>query len=365
MKQKLLNIFAYILTLVFLAMSTSCSAGELGGPNRQEKPKTEEPEPGIEVTPGSTPVGHNGQLSIEGSKILNQHGEQVQLVGVSYAWHNWWPRFYNAESAQHLAQDWKCAIVRAAMGVKLDHNDDKIYTTNPEFATKCVTTIADAAIEQGMYVLIDWHSHFLVEAEAIEFFTAMAKRYGDTPNVLYEVFNEPPHYDYTWSEVKNYSINVINAIRKYDPDGIIVVGSPFWSTDMESIIASPITNQTNIAYTLHFYAATNNQASHIQNGQKALDNDIAVFVTECGGMESSGDGPLDKESWGNWLEWMNSNKVSWCAWCIADKDETCSMIKSGDVSSTGPWADSDLKEWGVMIRSTIQEINADYYKTEK
>ncbi len=368
MNTKLSRIFTFLLALSLLLVSVSCSGEEIGGPNRQEvEPEEEvEPEPDIEITPGSTPVGYNGHLSIEGSKILNQYGEHVQLVGVSYGWHNWWPRFYNAESVEHLAKDWKCAIVRAAMGVKLDHNDNNIYTSNPEYATSCVTTIVDAAIEQGMYVLIDWHSHFLVEDSAIEFFSAMAQKYGDTPNVIYEIFNEPPGYDYTWAEVKEYSINVINAIRQYDADNIIVVGSPFWSTDISNIIKSPITGQTNIAYTLHFYAATNNNASNIQNGQNGLDNDLAIFVTECGGMESSGDGDLDLESWGNWLEWMNENKVSWCAWSISDKDESCSMLAAtGDVSSTGPWADDDLKEWGRLIRSTVQEINADYYATQK
>jgi len=69
------------------------------------------------VIVNSQPVKTNGNLSVKGTNLVNEKGEQIVLRGVSYGWHNWWPRFYNKESVKWLTDDWKCTVVRAAMGV--------------------------------------------------------------------------------------------------------------------------------------------------------------------------------------------------------------------------------------------------------
>ncbi|MDP3434120.1 MAG: glycoside hydrolase family 5 protein, partial [Bacteroidota bacterium] len=63
------------------------------------------------------PVKEHGNLSVKGAQLIGEHGNATVLNGVSYGWHNWWPRFYNKESVKWLATDWKCSVVRAAMGV--------------------------------------------------------------------------------------------------------------------------------------------------------------------------------------------------------------------------------------------------------
>ena len=57
------------------------------------------------------------------------------------------------------------------------------------------------------------------------------------------------------------------------------------------IIASenPIKGYNNIAYTLHFYAASHKQWL-MNKAQKALDNGVALIVTEWGSVLADGGG---------------------------------------------------------------------------
>lgn len=57
-------------------------------------------------------------LSVVGTQLVDEHGDLVSLRGVSFGWHNWWPRFYNANSVKWLKKDWHVNVVRAAMGVE-------------------------------------------------------------------------------------------------------------------------------------------------------------------------------------------------------------------------------------------------------
>lgn len=41
------------------------------------------------------PVKLYGQLQVSGNQLCSEQGEPVVLRGVSYGWHNLWPRFYN------------------------------------------------------------------------------------------------------------------------------------------------------------------------------------------------------------------------------------------------------------------------------
>lgn len=107
------------------------------------------------------------RLSVKGTFLVNEKGEKVVLKGVSMGWHNWWPRFYNASAVKTLKEQWNCTLIRAAMGVE----PEGAYLSNPEKALKCVTAVADAAIANDMYVIIDWHSHGLHTEEAKEFFS--------------------------------------------------------------------------------------------------------------------------------------------------------------------------------------------------
>lgn len=292
------------------------------------------------------PVKTNGKLSVKGTFIVNEKGEPVVLRGVSYGWHNWWPRFYTQESVKWLADDWKCTVVRAAMGV----GPQGSYNDKKEWSKEKISAVVDGAIASGIYVIIDWHSHEIHTQEAVAFFAEMAAKYGKYPNVIYEVFNEPVKQ--SWADVKNYSVEVIKAIREKDPDNIILVGSPHWDQDIHLVADAPITGFSNLMYTVHFYAATHKKELR-DKSEYALKKGIPVFVSECAGMKADGNSAIDYQSWNEWIDWMEANKISWVTWSVADKNETCSMLKTS-AGDSGNWKEEDLKESGIKTREKLR-----------
>lgn len=303
-----------------------------------------------ECNTNTTPVLRNGQLSVQGTYLVNSEKKPIVLRGVSLGWHNWWPRFYNESAIEWLAKDWECNMVRAAIGVE----PDGAYISSPNYALKCVMSVVDAAIKSGIYVIIDWHSHNIRTNEAKKFFIQMANRYNEYPNVIYEIFNEPLNTA-TWPEVKAYSEEIIKAIRAIDEKNIILVGTPTWDQDVNLAADDPIKGYENIMYTLHFYAGTHKQDLR-NKADYALKKGLPLFVSECGGMEASGDGAIDNTEWNLWLNWMKKNQISWAAWSITDKEETCSMIQPS-ASSEGNWSNKDLKEWGITVRGYLKNLN--------
>lgn len=295
------------------------------------------------------PVKEHGRLKVVGTQLRGEHGKPVVLRGMSFGWHNWWPRFYNKDAVAWLASDWKCNVVRAAMGIE----PDKGYLKDPKDSKEKIEAVVNGAIDAGIYVIIDWHSHNIQSEEAKAFFIEMARKYGRYPNVIYEIFNEPDQE--SWKEVKAYSEEVIAAIRAVDPDNIILVGSPHWDQDIHLVADDPLTNQTNIMYTLHFYAATHKNELR-KRGDYALSKGIPIFISESAGMEASGNGALNEEEWKRWIDWAETNGISWVTWSVSDKDETCSVLQK-TASSTGGWKLDDLKTSGMKAREFIRKYN--------
>jgi len=288
-------------------------------------------------------------LKLVGTQLTDAGGKPIMLRGVSFGWHNWWPRFYNAGAVQWLKNDWKCNVLRAAMGVE----PDKGYIKEKEWSKEKIKSVVDTAIQENIYVIIDWHSHNIRLNEAKEFFAEMATTYGKYPHVIYEIFNEPELQ--SWADVKSYSIEVIKTIRGIDPDNIILVGSPHWDQDIHIVADDPIKGYDNLMYTVHFYAATHKQWLR-DRGDYALGKGIPIFISESAGMEASGNGPLDEQEWKNWIGWAEKNKISWITWSVTDKNETCSMLLPS-AASEGNWQEKDMKESGIKTRSLIREYN--------
>lgn len=285
----------------------------------------------------STPVAYYGEIITDGNKLVGKNtGETVRVTGMSFFWSNWSQKYYTADYVDYLVDDYNCEIVRCSYGVQ-DNGVPHDKSCEP-----LIEDVIEQAIERGVYVIVDWHSHGAHNNpdEAIAYFEQLAEKYGSYDNVIFEIYNEPTQV--SWDTVKAYAEKVVPAIRKYS-DNLVIVGSPTWSQDVLLAADNPV-NGENIAYTLHFYAGTHKQWLR-DNADKALEKGIPLFVTEWGSVNADGNGSIDKVSTEEWFEWMDKNNISSCNWAVNDKDEGSSIFKQ----------DSILSETGKYIMELIRE----------
>lgn len=309
------------------------------------------------------------QITTQGNQMLFD-GEPNSIAGMSLFWstaganigYNDGQAYYTRGVVETLRNDWNADLIRAAIGV-----DATWDPTNPNSApspgyvaseaakimqTNLAITIADAAIENGMYVILDWHTHHAEDypEAAIEFFSAMAERYNGYNNIIYEIYNEP--LNVSWSNViKPYAEQVIAAIRQHDPDNLIVVGTRSWSQRVDEAARDPI-NDHNVAYVLHFYAGTHRN-QHRQWAQEALDLGVPLFVTEWGTVDASGDGAVDQQETQVWMDFLRNNNISHANWSLNDKPEGASALQP-EADVNGNWTDADLTESGRLVRDIIR-----------
>jgi aryl-phospho-beta-D-glucosidase BglC (GH1 family) len=301
----------------------------------------------------ATAVATHGALAVRGNQIVNSKGEPVSLAGPSLFWSNtgWGgERFYNAAVVSHVQKHWNASLIRAAMGVEAPGG----YINDRVGNMARVTAVVDAAIAQGMYVIIDWHSHRaeLQPEAAIDFFGTMARKYGHAPNVIYEIYNEPLEGTDWSATVKPYSERIVAAIREIDPDNLIVVGTQRWSQDVDKAAADPLPGVRNVAYSLHFYAGSHGEALRAK-AQAALDKGLALMVTEWGAVNANGDGDVATEETTRWMKFLRAHQLSHCNWALNDKRESASALLPG-TSPDGRWSDSALTPSGRLARDIVR-----------
>lgn len=298
----------------------------------------------------------HGKLSVKNGKMINQHGNQPQLRGISFSWSIWQgEKYYTKEVVDWLVDDFKVNLIRLSMAVEPNGG----YLQFPEKQKNKIIELVDQGIKRGIYVLIDWHDHHANQnkEEAKLFFREMAERYHHVPYVIYEIWNEPKKH--TWPEIKAYSEEVITEIRRYDKKNLIVVGSPQWDQDVDIAAKDPIQMSDNLVYSFHFYASDPWHQDNLRaKAEKAMALGLPLFVTEWGVGESDGDGEFNVEKTRKWVDWMEKHQLSWVNWNITDKEETTALLKPG-ASTNGAWHETMLTPSGNYIRNVLRQLNSD------
>lgn len=302
---------------------------------------------------GDSPFAAHGRLSVTGTQLTDEAGNAFQLRGVSTHGIGWFPQYVNYDTFAEL-RGWGANGVRIAM-----YTGEGGYCQTDEAGRQKLRELVDtgvqAATELGMYVIIDWHilsdgnpNTYSDMAEA--FFREMSEKYKDYGNVLYEICNEP-NGGVSWSEIKSYAQKIIPVIRENAPDAIIIVGTPTWSQDVDIAAQDPITDWSNIMYTLHFYADTHRES--LRNKlSSALAAGLPVMVTEFGICDASGNGSNNTAEGNTWIDVLDGCGVSYFLWNLANKGEASSIIASGNTKLYG-FGDNDLSESGRWYKEVL------------
>ncbi|MBI3712688.1 MAG: carbohydrate-binding protein, partial [Burkholderiales bacterium] len=132
---------------------------------------------------------------------------------------------------------------------------------------------------------------------------------------------------------------------------LIIVGTPPWSQQVDEASRDPITGYRNIAYTLHFYAGSHGQ--YLRDwASTAMSNGIALFVTEWGSVDASGDGGVNAGETTLWVNFMKANGISNANWALNDKAEGASALTPG-ASGNGGWNSGQLTPSGTLAKNII------------
>ncbi len=294
-----------------------------------------------------------GALAVEGSALVDAQGNAVQLRGVSTHGLQWFPQYANAPLFNEISSDWDANLIRLAL-----YSDDYCNASADDAAATMETlrTGIDAAVSADMYAIVDWH---VLEdgdpnehaTQAMEFFAQVSSDYAQSPNIIYEICNEPGS-DTTWAQIREYAQKVIPVIRANSPDAVIIVGTPDSDHDLMAVARNPLGQYGNIMYAWHFYAATHGQDMRDELAQ-AVEDGLPVFVSECGLSEADGTGKVDFNSAAQWFDYLNEHKIGYAVWNLSNKAETSALIASNS-NATDHLDDGDLSPVGTWVRSLLR-----------
>ncbi len=291
----------------------------------------------------------SGQLHVEGTMLVDEKGEAVQLRGVSTHGLTWFPDMICENLFQYLSGDWNANLIRLAM-YSAEYCNGK-----EEESLALMKKGIDLAVANDMYVLVDWHiledndpNHHL--EEALAFFDQISSEYAGVPNLIFEICNEP-NGDTQWSDIMRYCDQVIPVIRSHSPDAVVLAGTPEYDRNLGSPLLQPLAYD-NVMYVLHFYAASHKEGLRAELSS-AHDAGLPVFVSECGISEESGDGRLDFGSAAEWFSYLNSEKISYAVWSLSYKEESSAFFMM-DYDPVETVTEKDLTLTGMWVRELVR-----------
>ena len=262
-------------------------------------------------------------LSVSGRFIKDPQGNNVVLRGVSLidvSVANSRPR--NAQTLTNMLTDaadgWYARVVR--FPVYPDAIDGQPgWRANPDtYFNNHLNPAIQNCINRQIYCIIDWHyirdyNNSEVDTATRAFWNYVAPRYANTPNVIFELYNEPINPD-NWSTWKQWAQPWVDIIRSHAPNNLILIGGPRWSQNLAGAASAPFVG-SNLVYVAHIYPEHGGQSTWDSWFGNAA-NSVPFFITEWG-WQLGGNIPTSGTQSGYGVpfsNYMESKGLSWTAW---------------------------------------------------
>ena len=262
-------------------------------------------------------------LSVSGRFIRDPQGNNVVLRGVSLvdvSVANARPR--NAITLTDMVTNetdgWYARVVRFPVYPNAIDGQPG-WLANPDaYFNNHLDPAIQNCISRQIYCIIDWHYISDYTSPAIDtstraFWSYVAPKYANTPNVIFELFNEPINPD-SWSTWKTTAQPWVNLIRSYAPNNLILIGGPRWSQNLSSAATDPFVG-SNLVYVAHIYPEHGGQTTWDSWFGNAA-NSVPFFITEWG-WQQGGAVPTNGTQSGYGVPfstYMESKGLSWIAW---------------------------------------------------
>ena len=295
------------------------------------------------ISCSSGAYGRWGTLHVANRQLVDQQGKPVQLRGFStynIAGFDW---LFGVPQTKELSQVWHADVLRIAMytdsnqaGYVLDPGKG---TVNPSLKRLVERVIANTE-KAGLYAILDWHILYDGDPmtdvkEACAFFSEMAKRYRGDGHLLFEICNEPNGSQVTWKgDIRPYAVQVLAAIRAVDPQRIVLVGTPNWSTQPADVLEDPLPD-SQVMYVFHVYM---DKGAELQAQALEALKKVPLIVTEIGTTDSSGKGDIHPNRFKAWMNFLNEHRISWCNWSLSTVAEGSAALQS-NYELNGPMKD--------------------------
>lgn len=206
------------------------------------------------------------QISVEGNNFVNADGEPIVFRGLNIAdpdklekQGQWNKRIFEE------MKSWGANLVRFPVHPRAWQSRGK------EAYIKLLDEGVAMAEEQGMYVIIDWHSignlknemyqsngYETTQKETFEFWRTMGAHYKDNTTVaFFELFNEPTVMrgelgTLSWAKWKELMEEIIIITRSSGATAVPLVAGFNWAYDLTEVMDNPI-DAEGIGYVSHPY----------------------------------------------------------------------------------------------------------------
>ena len=182
-------------------------------------------------------------LRVDGKWIEDENGNPVTLRGISFCG-------FNNEWGEKVLPDFQNKIAKVTNGnngwypnlLRLPIKDYHLNDFSLEEIYQTLQAGVDECVKQKVYCIIDWHAvdgeegadwrSPEMERKTKAFWSYIAPRFKDYPNVIFELYNEPGYPKLVtaqnWRNWRNKAQVWVDIIREEAPKNLILIGSPLW-----------------------------------------------------------------------------------------------------------------------------------------